>query len=150
MKSNAMPAKNKLIVILLLLLITTSCAKETVIEECKLRKVTTVTIKEMPSGLDLFSNPDLRCDITQQNSSYWSYPSFSADNVSGLPITLSFQTEVLMSKEMWSVRILDEDIGEADLVFTADFEPYSSTEGNSINFYDGSVNVFSLNYYEVE
>ena len=125
-----------------------SCTKETV-EICKKRYVTSVTIFALPSGFDIVGEPDLRCDIAPLNSSYWSFPSYSVDNVSGLPITISFEENVLLSKETWSMRLVDIDLIGEDLIYQDNFDPYIDKDG-TIGFKRDGVIVLTLNYTESE
>ena len=125
-----------------------SCTK-TVVEKCKKRAVTTVTILELPSGFDLFGNPDLRCNITPSNSNYYAYSSFTVDNVSGLPITISFQTDVLLSEETWLMQLVDVDLVGTEEIYSTSFEPYGDT-GGEIKFIKDGVEVMHLNYTEYE
>ena len=107
--------------------------------ECKKRYVTSVTVQALPSGFDLFSDPDLRCDITPSNSNYWSYISNSIDNVSGLPITFSFVSQnILLSKETWSMRLVDEDAIGEDIIYVSEliyFCFYSFFKNNPLTYF---------------
>ena len=132
----------------LLILGASSCTK-TVVETCKKRAVSTVTILELPSGFDLFGSPDLRCDITPSNSNDYAYSSITVNNVSELPITISFQTEILLSKENWKIQLVDEDLIGTDEIYVTTFDPYGDT-GGEIKFLKDGVEVMHLNYTEYE
>lgn len=135
--------------LLCLLIFGASSCTKTVVETCKKRAVSSVTILELPSGIDIFGDPDLRCDITPSNSNYFTYSSFTVDNVSGLPITISFQTDILLSKETWQMQLVDEDIAGTDEIYATSFDPFGDT-GGKIKFIKDGVEVMHLNYTEYE
>jgi hypothetical protein len=131
-----------------IIFVAAGCKKE-VIEECKKRYVVSATVIDLPSGFDIFSGPDLRCDLATSASSYWSYPSYSVDNVTGLPITISFEKNILLSEENWDFRLVDEDPINEDIIYTDSFKPYSHKDGK-IPLYKDGVKVMELNYKESE
>lgn len=141
---------NKKVLVIPFILFFFACSKEK-IEVCKKRRAISVTIFYLPAGIDVFSQPDLRCDISPSNSDYWAYYSNSVDNISGLPVTIYFPNPVLFSEEQWSLRLVDEDIGADDEIYKATFEPYAKNETTAIEFKleDGTI-AFELNFTESE
>jgi hypothetical protein len=141
--------KRKLILIFPLLAIFIFACTEEVIE-CKKRHVDSITIIELPSGFDLIGDPDLRCDLAPSNSNYWSYQSHTVDNVSGLPVTISFVSDdILFSKEQWSMRLVDEDLIGEETIYSAEFDPYDANDG-VIQFFKDGLEVLNINYSESE
>jgi len=147
-----MKTLSKIVVVAMITLVVVSCTKEIVVKECPKRHAVSIKVNALPSGIDLFSNPDLRCDISPYASQYWAYYSNSVDNVSGLPVTIYFPEPVLFSQEEWSLRLVDEDVGADDEIYYSDFNPYSevSNEGViSFQLEDGTI-AFELNFTESE
>jgi hypothetical protein len=129
-----------------------ACKKEVIVTDCVKRHAESITVKVLPDGIDLFSNPDLRCDISPLISNYWAYVSNTVDNVSGLPITIFFPQPILFSEEDWSLRLVDIDAGTDDIIYESNFDPYMevSQAGTMPFLLDNGETAFELNYTESE
>lgn len=134
----------------LFLLLPYSCKKTVIKEVCKKRIVKSVTILQLPDGIDTFSNPDLKCNLSPSNSDYYAYSSNTIDNVSSLPITITFQNDILMSKESWNIQLLDEDLVGIQEIYLTSFNPYEGESDGSIKFTKDEEIVMKLNYTEHE
>lgn len=96
------------------------------------------------------SPPDVRIDLKRRSASFWEFSTYTEQNAATLPLLTIFPAEILLTDEVYELRIVDEDLNEADddEIFYWSFQAMDEGENGEFNFYGDGKLILSLQYNE--
>ncbi|WP_417599831.1 hypothetical protein [Owenweeksia hongkongensis] len=96
------------------------------------------------------SPPDIRIDLKRRSASFWEFSTYTEVNAGSLPTITIFPAEILMTDEVYEIRIVDEDLNLPDdeEIFFWTFQGYDEGENGEYTFWNNGKHIMSLQYNE--
>ena len=96
------------------------------------------------------SPPDLRVDLKRRSASFWEFSTQTEINAASLPTFAVFPAEILVTDEIYEIRIADEDLeNPTDYeIFYWAFNPVDEGVNGEFEFMADGKLIMGLNYNE--
>ena len=136
---------------LLIILVLSSCKKDnpepTKVPNRYLQSVTILSVTTF--NWDNLSDPDLKINLRRNSSSGWEYTTYTINNNSTYPVTITFSNEILATDENWQMQLVDDDSPDNDdEICIVTFNPITTGSNGKIPFTKNSQDAMELNYQD--